>query len=91
MSERINLIVDEGIGDVLTQLAGGERKRGEWISKLAKAMLEQQQMAQGSDLEQLRYAFAGITGQVKLVEARLYNMERQVAAMMAQGQNVKPV
>lgn len=89
MSERLNLIVDDGIGDVLTQLAGGERKRGEWISKLAKVMLEQERTAQATDLEQLRYAFAGLTGQVKLMEGRLIGMERQLAATIAQAQSIK--
>lgn len=84
MSDRLNLIVADGVGERMTALAGGERKRGEWLSQLVNAMYEnQQQAAQASDIEQLRFAFAGMVGQVKIMEGRLLQVEQTVAALIA--------
>lgn len=82
MSDRLNLIVDDGIGALMSELAGGERKRGEWLTKLVRAMHEQEQTAQASDLEQLRYAFAGLLGQIKILEGRLLKVEHNLAAVI---------
>ena len=38
MSERLNLIVDDGISAMMAELADGERKRGQWITSLVRAM-----------------------------------------------------
>ncbi len=86
MSERLNLMIDEGIADIMTQMAGGERRRGQWLSDLVRAMHEQGIKAQqGGDLETLRYSVVGMTGQIKMIEGRLVNMERQFAAHLALG------
>lgn len=81
MSERINLLVEDGIGDKLTALAGGERKRGQWLSELVAAMHEQgAQAAAGSELDTLRFGFAGLVAQVKILEGRLQRVEQEIAA-----------
>ena len=46
-------------------------------------MHEQQQTAQASDLDQLRFAFIGLAGQVKLMDGRLQQVERNTVAVMA--------
>lgn len=85
MSERINLVLDDGIGAIMTDMAGGERRRGQWLSDLVRAMHEQGIKAQqGGDLETLRYSVTGMTGQIKILEGRLVNLERQLAAHIAQ-------
>ena len=45
MGERLNLAVDDGIGDLLTQLAGGERKRGQYLSDLVRGLAQTQRSA----------------------------------------------
>ena len=64
--------------------AGGERKRGQWLSTLVRAMHEAEQTAQASDVEQLKFALAGMIGQQKQLEGRMLQMERQVAALISQ-------
>ncbi len=84
MSDRLNLVVDDGVGEIMTEMAGGERRRGQWLSDLVRAMHEQGIKAQqGGDLETLRYSVTGMTGQIKILEGRLVNMEKQLAALIA--------
>lgn len=51
--ERIVLSVTEGTGDLLTKLAGGERKRGEYISKLVAVLSELNEKDPNLDSEAL--------------------------------------
>ena len=83
MGDRLNLIVSSGVGDLLTALAGGERRRGEWLSKMVTSLHEQNTNAQASDLDQLRFAVTGVIGQTKMLETRLFQVERNLAAMIA--------
>jgi len=81
--DRLNLIVDVGIPELLTQLAGGERKRGQWISRMVEAMHEQEDVALGSDVDVLRLGLGGLAGQVKGIDARVMRLEQTVSAMIA--------
>jgi len=83
MSERLNLAVDDGIGELLTQLAGGERKRGQYLSDLVRG-LAQTQGAPGADLQTLLFVVRGVTGQVQGIEGRLSMVEAQLAPLLAQ-------
>jgi hypothetical protein len=90
MAERLNLAVDDGVGDLLTRLAGGERKRGQWLSDLVRGMADQVGQTSGSDFDALRLSHAGLIGQVRAnqgqqlaLEARLQALERAVAALMS--------
>lgn len=83
MSERLNLIVEDGVGDLLTKLADGERRRGQWISDLAKAMIENREQAAASSLDELRLSFVGLLSEVKLQDARIVRLEGQLAALIA--------
>jgi hypothetical protein len=84
---RINLLVDDGIPEALSQLAGGERRMGIYLSKLIAAVAAGEQSAQsGGDVETLRLAFAGMVGKQKEVEGRLLQVERQLSALMASSQ-----
>ena len=82
MGERLNLAVDDGIGELLTQLAGGERKRGQYLSDLVRG-LAQTQGAPGADVQTLLFAVRGVTGQVQGLEGRLSMVEAQLAAVIA--------
>lgn len=82
MGERLNLAVDDGIGDLLTRLAGGERKRGAYLSDVIRG-LAQTQGSPGGDLQTLTFAVRGVTGQIQGIEGRLSVIETQLAAVIA--------
>lgn len=91
MSDRLNLMVDEGVGDMLTALAGGERKRGEYLSSLVRGLYETQAQA-GLPLETLQYAVNGHSGQllslhgrVTILENQMAHVNNQLSAMIAAG------
>jgi hypothetical protein len=82
--DRINLQVEDGVGDKMTELAGGERRRGAWLSDLVNAMHAQQQMpVQPAELETLKLAFAGMVARLSMAEARAARTEAQLAAHLA--------
>ena len=81
---RINLVVGADVPDLLTALAGGERKRGEYITQLVRAVYAgEQQGRAGADFEQMRLAFTGLASKQMVHEQRLLALEGQVAALMA--------
>ena len=83
---RLNLTVDTDIPDLLTILADGERKRGQFLSDLVRAIHAQQlEVTKGDDLEALRLQLLGLSGQVKMSDVRLSKVEQTVAAMIAKG------
>ena len=83
MAERLNLSVDDGVGDLLSELAGGERKRGQWLSDLVRGQHSQLGRTGGSDVETLRLTISGLMGQVRQNEGRLLVMETRLQAMEA--------
>lgn len=82
MSDRLNLVVEDGIPELLTALAGGERRRGQWLSDLVKAMNETETVL-GSDVDVVKLALGGLAGQVKGIDARVIKVEQTLAALMA--------
>ena len=90
MAERLNLSVDDGVGELLSELAGGERKRGQWLSDMVRGQHSQLGRGGGTDAETLRLTMSGLIGQVKqtdgrvlVLEARLQAVESQLIAIMA--------
>lgn len=83
MGERLNLAVDDGIGDLLTQLAGGERKRGAYLSDLIRGMA-QTQGSPGIDVQLLFNAVRGLTGQLAGVDGRVAMLESEVERLTSQ-------
>lgn len=84
MSERINLVVNDGVGERMTALAGGERARGAWLSKLVVAMHENGQRIEGDPaLDELRLMFTGLVAESRMTAARVAKLEAQLAAMIA--------
>jgi hypothetical protein len=79
-------MVGKDIPDKLSELAGGERKRGEYHTQLIRAIYaRQQEVSAGSDFEQLRLGFAGMVGKQKELEGRVLRVEGQLSALMAKG------
>ena len=85
--ERLNLSVDEGIGDLLSKLAGGERKRGDYLSQLLRSIDESQGVdVTRMDIESLRLMVQGMGGRLKAIEGELIRVQAQVAAIIAERQ-----
>lgn len=80
---RLNLVVDEETPELLTKLAGGERARGAWVSKIVAAYAANNDRAQANSFDELRFAFAGLMAEQKMNAARIAHLEQQVAALMA--------
>ena len=86
MVERLNLTVDDGVGQMLTELAEGERKRGQWLTNLVRSMYEQKQQIAVSDFEQIKVGFTGLVATSNALESRVARLERQVATLLADKQ-----
>lgn len=85
MAARLNLTVEDDIPAKLSELAGGERKRGEFITRLVRQLYEESRTGQtGADLEGLRLQVLGLAGQVRSLEGRIIKLERTLAAMIAE-------
>lgn len=83
---RLNLTVEPDVPDLLTVLADGERKRGQYLSDLVRSIHAQQlEVTKGDDLEALRLQLLGLAGQVKGNEVRLSKVEQTVAVLMVKG------
>jgi hypothetical protein len=82
MSERLTLVVEDGINDMLTELAGGERRRGQYLSDIIKGMVMTRGMP-GVDAQTLLFAVRGVTGQMQGLEGRVAMIEAQLAARQA--------
>lgn len=90
MAERLNLSVDDGVGELLSELAGGERKRGQWLSDMVRGQHSQLGRGGGTEAETMRLTLSGLIGQVRqnegrvlVLEARLQAVENQLIAIMA--------
>jgi len=83
--ERLNLSVDEGIGELLNKLAKGERKRGDYLSQLLRSIDEGQDVT-GLDVESLRLMVQGMGGRLKSLEGELMRVQSQLAAIIADRQ-----
>lgn len=85
MTERITLVIEDGVNQKLIELAGGERKRGAWLSDLVNAAYENQAAAvPATDVETLRLSVVGLSGEVEMLKGRLLRAERQIAALIAE-------
>jgi hypothetical protein len=76
-TERLSLAVDAGTGAIITRLAGGERRRGQWISELVRAIDANQSVGDGADIEMLRLGQIGLAATQKMHDARLARLEAQ--------------
>lgn len=77
---RLNLNVDDDIPAMLTELAGGERKRGDKVSELVRALYQSRNRAPGgSQVDRIENELSGITGRLNELDGRLVRVERELA------------
>lgn len=80
MGVRLNLNVDDDIPAMLTELAGGERKRGDKVSELVRALYQSRNRAPGgSQVDRIENELSGITGRLNELDGRLVRVERELA------------
>ena len=74
---RLNLLVEDDVPAMLTELAGGERKRGEKVSALVRALYEARAARPAaSQADRIEHELAGITGRIRELDGRLSALER---------------
>ena len=85
MGERLTVVLDDGISELLIELAGSSRRQGEYLSGLIRAAWENEQAGLTGDMDRegLRLQVLGLAGQVKMLEGRVLRIEGQLAAVMA--------
>jgi len=84
--QRVNLMLDADVIAALDGLAGGERKRGMYVSNLVRAAAaahQQNANVTGMDVEGLRLMVIGLAGRVIAVEGAQTHVQSQLAALMA--------
>lgn len=77
MSERLNLTVDDGIGEMLAELAGSRNKMGEAVSNLVRAASAAEQIPAASDVEVLRLMIMGLSAELKQVKRKVAEAHRE--------------
>ena len=77
MSERLTVVLEDGVSEMLVKLAGGSRKQGEYLSRVIKSLYAGElEVHEGAELEQIRLSLAGVAAKLKEHEARLLQIER---------------
>ena len=78
MGERLTVVLEDGVSEMLVKLAGGSRKQGEYLSRVIKSLYAGElEVHEGAELEQIRLSLAGVAAKLKEHEARLLQLERQ--------------
>lgn len=78
MAERLNLTVDDGIGEKLAQLAGSRNKMGEAVSNLVRAAREVEDVPAASEMETLRLMVLGLSAEIKQMKRKLSYAHKQL-------------
>jgi hypothetical protein len=90
--QRVNLMVDTEVVEMLDEMAGSERKRGQYISQLVRNAYAAQRHnteLRTMDVEALRLTVIGLAGRVAAVEGQLVQVQSQVARLIENRRLVK--
>jgi hypothetical protein len=83
---RVNLMLDSDVIDWLDNLAGGERKRGQYISQLIRnawSVSKSLPDVQGMNVDELRLTVLGLAGRLTAVEGEVANLRSHLAALVS--------
>ncbi len=76
---RVNLTLERDVNEMLTDFAGGERKRSDYLNSLIRNIAESQGAdVTGMDVESLRLMVQGMGGRLKSVEGELMSLRARV-------------
>ena len=79
MSERLTVVLEDGVPEMLVKLAGGPRRQGEYLTRVIKSLYAgEMAIHEGAEVEQIRLALAGMAGKVKEIDGRLLMVERAI-------------
>ena len=80
MSERLTVVLEDGVPEMLVKLAGGPRRQGEYLTRVIKALYAgEMAVHEGAEVEQMRLSLSGLAGKVKEMDGRLLLVERNLA------------
>lgn len=77
--KRMTITVPEDIQGKLEVVAGGERKKGEWLTRMVEAAYEGGQILDNDDFELLRYQLIGVIAELNKVKKELKEVQAQLA------------
>ena len=77
---KITIQVEDDIPAILTELAGGQRKIGQFITSATRALKSAEQYA-GDDLAMLLLMLRTIAGQTKQIDARVANHAERITRL----------
>ena len=76
---RLNLLVEDEIPAMLTELAGGERKRGEKVSELVRSLYAaRSRQPAASQADRIEHELAGVAGRIRELDGRVTALERML-------------
>lgn len=82
---RVNLTLDRDVNEMLTELAGGERKRSDYLNQLIRNITESSgEDVTGVDFESLRLMMQGLGGRIKSLEGEVMRVQVQVDKLSRQ-------
>lgn len=84
MSIKTTIVLPEETAQRLIKLAGSSRKQGEFLTTLIDAAWANQVKSDSITLESLRLQQIGLSAENKMFDARLLQVERQLAALIAE-------
>ncbi len=81
---RMNLNVDEDVPAMLAEIAGSQRRMGEYLSNLIRSIHAGQKAAgEPGDLAMVENATRHLSAKMKELDARQTQIEQQIAALQA--------
>lgn len=79
MSERLTVMLEDGVSEMLQALAGSSRKQGEYLSRVIKSLYAgQAEIHEGGELEMLRLTLAQVSAKLAAHDGRLQIIEQQL-------------
>lgn len=77
MSERLTVVLEDGVSEMLVKLAGGSRKQGEYLSRVIKSLYAgAAEVHEGGELEQIRLTLSAVSAKLAAHEGRLQIIEQ---------------
>ncbi len=90
--QRVNLMLDTEVVEMLDKITGSERKRGQYVSQLVRHAYAAQRHnteLRTMDVEGLRLTVIGLAGRVAAVEGELVQVQSQVVRLIENKSVVK--
>lgn len=77
MAEKLHVTLEDGTGEILTALAGSERKRGEWISGIARAIKQGRDVGDSARLTTQEMTLMGVCARLNEWEGSAFTFDHR--------------